>query len=159
MTQEGSQKSDKGIQVVDFNKAREEKLEEKRRKTERIFFRQLLGIYSVVGDNEIRQVELCDVSDDGLAFKIPYDANNPWPGDLKELPLRLYFTQDTYLPANVRIENSRPLIEDGIRYIRYGCSIDKTVSSYSAFKGFVNFLQLYSVHVHKDDGNLTFFYL
>jgi len=145
--------------VVDFSKKREEKLEEKRRKNERIFFKQILGIYTVVGKNELRPVEIVDVSEDGCSFQVPYDPNTPWPKGIEELPLRLYFTQDTYLPIQLQIQNSRPLIEEGNRYVRYGCSVDKTLTSYPAYQEFVRFLQLYSLHAHKDEGNATLFYL
>jgi len=145
-------------QVIDFNKVREEKLEEKRRKNERIFFKQILGVYTVVGKNELKHVEIVDVSEDGCSFQVPHDPNSLWPRDVEELPLRLYFTQDTYIEVQLKIKNSRPLIENGGRFIRYGCSIDKTFSSYPAFQEFVRFLHLYSLHAHKDEGNVTLFY-
>lgn len=146
-------------QVIDFAKIREEKLEEKRRKNERVFFKQILGIYTVVGKNELKQVEIVDVSEDGCSFQVPYDPKSPWPRDIEELPLRLYFTQDTYLPIQLKIQNSKPLIEEGGRFVRYGCSVDKTLSSYPAYQEFVRFLHLYSLHSHKDDGKVTLFYV
>jgi hypothetical protein len=107
----------------------------------------------------MRPIELIEVSDDGCSFQVPFDPNSPWPTDLKELPIRLYFSQDTYVSVMLKIQNSKPSIDNGVRYTRYGCAIDKTVSSYPAYSGFVNFLKLYSEHAHKDMGDVSVFYL
>lgn len=145
--------------VVDFSEVRAQKLEEKRRKAERIFFKQILGIYCVVDNEEIRPLEVIDVSEEGCSFQIPFTAENPWPRETKDLPLRLYFSQDTYLPINVTIQNSRPAIENGVRYIRYGCKVDQSTQSFEAYQQFIRFLRLYAEHAHKDNGRVTFFYL
>ena len=152
-------KNNQTNQVVDFNEARAQKLDEKKRKAERIFFKQLLGVYSVVGDHSMRQIELLEVSDDGLSFQVPFNSKDPWPSDMTELPLRLYFSQDTYIPVHLRIQNARQSIQDGTRYVRYGCSVDKEVSSYPAYLQFVSFLRAYSEHAHRDKGDVTIFYL
>ena len=148
-----------GKRVVDFNEAREQKLEEKRRKNERVLLKNLLGIYCVTEDEKIRAIDVVDVSDDGLSFQITFDPTNPWPNSAKDLGLRLYFTQDTYLPVRVQILNSRPVIDHGIRYVRYGCKIDPSLTSVETFKQFVAFLKSYSEHAHRDLGDVTLFYL
>ncbi|MEN9724152.1 MAG: hypothetical protein RJB38_2138 [Pseudomonadota bacterium] len=150
---------DGGVKVVDFNRIRSQKMDEKRRKTERIFFQNLLGVYCVTGNTEVRQLQLVDVSEDGIAFLIPFDTKNPWPRESGDLPIRLYFTQDTYLPIQVRVVNSRPSIENGVRYVRYGCTIDQTLQSYETYSQFVRFLKSFSEQAHKDDGNTSVFYL
>lgn len=147
-------------QVVDFNEVRTRKMEEKRRKTERIFFRQLLGIYSVVGEGGgMRPIEIVDVSEEGLAFQVQYRAGDHWPQGEKDLVIRLYFSQDTYVPVHLKVQNSRPCVEEGVRYTRYGCLVDQTVSSSEAYLGFVRFLKAYAEHAHKDTGSASFFYL
>jgi hypothetical protein len=147
-------------QVVDFTRVRAQKLEEKRRTTERIFFKQLLSVYSVIGHSSMFPIELIDLSEDGCSFQIPYDPNNPWPKDATaDLPLRIYFSQDTYLEVRARIQNSRPSIENNRRYVRYGCSVDKSTQSYAAYQQFVRFLKTYSEHAHKDRGDVSVFYL
>ncbi len=149
--------------VVDFNQARTQRMDEKRRKTERIFFKHLLGVYCVTegttGHPEMRQLEIADISEDGCAFQVPFDSKNPWPNQLKEMTLRLYFSQDTYIPINVKIQNSRPSIENGKKYHRYGCAVDTSLKSYEAYQKFVSFLKSYSEHAHKDTGDVTLFYL
>lgn len=158
MSQRTGNSSDKQQRVVDFKQAREQRLQEKRRKAERIFFKHLLGVYTVTGD-QMRPIELLDISEDGCSFQVPFDPRKPWPADTNDIPLRLYFSQDTYLPIVVKVENSNPLIDGGVRYVRYGCSVDKSTSSFEAFQQFVRFLKLYAEHAHKDAGNATQFYL
>jgi len=150
---------EEGSEVIDFNQKRAQRLDEKRRKTERIFFKQMLGIYCVTDNSELKSVELMDVSEDGLSFQVPFDSANPWPKNTGEIPLRLYFSQDTYLPVTLKIQNSRHHIEESTRYIRYGCAVDKSISSYEAYKQFVKFVSFYAEHAHKDTGKVTLFYL
>lgn len=145
--------------LVDFSEVRAQRLEEKRRKTERIFFKHILGVYSVVGNSGMRSVDLIEMSEDGCSFQVPYDPKEPWPRDTSEIPLRLYFSQDTYLEIIVRPQNSRPSIENSVRYVRYGCAVDTSTKSYPAYQQFVKFLKLYSEHARKDMGDVTMFYI
>jgi hypothetical protein len=145
--------------VIDFNEVRAQKLDEKRRTTERIFFKHLLNVYSVLGHTTMFPIEFIDISEDGCSFQIPYDTEKPWPTDTTELPLRIYFSQDTYLEIRVNILNSRPSIENNRRYVRYGCKIDNATASYAAYQQFVKFLRSYSEHAHKDLGDVSVFYL
>jgi len=147
------------VKVVDFNQVRTQKMDEKRRKTERIIFQNLLGVYCVVDNSQMKQLQLVDVSEDGIAFLVPFNVKNPWPSETGEMPIRLYFTQDTYLPIQVQIVNSKPFIDAGIRYVRYGCAVDTTLQSYETYLQFVRFLKSFSEQAHKDEGKDTVFYL
>ena len=93
MSEDSNNTTDPKNRVVDFTEAREQKLEEKRRKNERIFFKQMLGIYGVTGSDEVRPIEIVDLSDDGLSFQVPFNPEDPWPKSTEELPIRLYFSQ------------------------------------------------------------------
>ena|SRR5579859_1918680 len=146
-------------QVIDFAEVRAQKLEEKRRSTERILFKHLLSVYSVVGDATMCPIELVDVSEEGCSFQIPFNPEKVWPSDLTEIPLRLYFSQDTFLEVYVQIQNSRPSIENGVRFTRFGCAIDKTRTSAVAYQQFVRFLKSYAEYAQKDSGGVTVFYL
>jgi hypothetical protein len=162
MTQGTGNSNGKGTEierVVDFNEAREQRLEEKRRRTERIFFKKLLGVYSVIEHTQMHPIELIDISESGCSFQVPYDSENIWPSKSDSIPIRLYFSQDTYLEVFLKIQNSRPSIEANQRYVRYGCTIDQEVKSYPAYQQFVRFLKLYAEHSHKDMGDVTLFYL
>jgi hypothetical protein len=154
-----NQQGDGQLTVIDFNQARTEKLDEKRRKTERIIFQNLLGVYCVTENTQMKQLQLVDISETGISFLVPFNIKNPWPKEDADLPVRLYFTQDTYLPIQVRIVNSRPFIEDGSRFVRYGCQVDQTLQSYETYRQFVGFLKSYSEQAHKDEGNDSVFYL
>jgi hypothetical protein len=146
--------------VIDFNEVRAQKLEEKRRKTERVFFKSLLSVYSLVGDTKMLPIELIDVSEEGLSFQIPHDPENKWPKDAdEEIPLRLYFSQDTFLEIRAKIQNSRPSIESNARYTRFGCSIDQKTASYPAYQQFVRFMKSYAEQSKKDTGGVSVFYL
>lgn len=156
----GNTKDGSGIQqVVDFTEARQQRLEEKRRSAERVFFKHLLSVYCVVGEHQMRPIELIEVSEDGCSFQVPFDGDKPWPNEATEMPIRLYFSQDTYISLMLTIANSRPCIDQGVRYVRFGCTVDKTLSSYPAFEQFVRFLRAYSEHSHKDKGDVSVFYL
>lgn len=146
--------------VVDFNQARELRLEEKRRRTERIFFKNLVSVFSVIDQGKMSPIEVIDVSEDGCSFQLPFTLNAPqaWPQKSSGLPIRLYFSQDTYLEIFVQVENSRAVYENNTRYVRYGCSVDKELTSYPAFKLFVQFLRTYAEHSHKDNGDVSIFY-
>ncbi len=155
----GNNTTHEGSQVIDFTQIREQKLEEKRRTTERVFFKHLLSVYTVAGRDSMFPVDIMDVSDDGIAFQVPFDPQKPWPADLKAFPLRLYFSQDTYMEVHVSIQNSRAAIENHARFLRLGCAIDKTTSSYPAYQSFVHFLKSYCSLAQKDKGGTSIFYL
>lgn len=156
--QNGKSETKQLERVVDFNQVREKRLEEKRRRTERIFFKNLISVYSVTGPSEAHPVELIEISAEGCSFQTPFDVKNPWPTQSEQVPIRLYFSRDTFLEIFVKIQNSRSSIEDGKRYIRYGCTIDKEVRSYPAYLAFVRFLELYSEQAHRDMGDVSAFY-
>ena len=155
----GNQDEGKIDQVVDFIEARAQRMDEKRRKAERIFFKHLLSVYCVVGESQMKPIELLEVSEDGCSFQVPFDSEKPWPMNANELPIRLYFSQDTYIPLHLTVANSRPCIDQGNRFVRFGCSVDKTLTSYPAYEQFVKFLRMYSEHAHKDKGDVSVFYL
>ena len=145
-------------QVVDFREKREQKLEQKRRATERVLFRSLLSVYCVAGNDRLRAIEIVDISEDGLGFQVPFDSKNPWPAQTEDVPLRLYFSQDTFIEIRVKVQNSRPGIDNGARYIRYGCTIDKTLTNYPAYAAFVGFMKAYAEHSRQDQGNVYISY-
>ena len=154
----GSSESKQQERVVDFTQVREKRLEEKRRRTERIFFKNLISVYSVTGPSDAHPIELIEMSEEGCSFQTPFDTQNPWPTQSDQVPIRLYFSRDTFLEIFVKIQNSRASIENGKRYTRYGCAIDKEVSSYPAYQAFVRFLGLYAEQAHRDMGDVSAFY-
>jgi hypothetical protein len=151
--------NDSENRVVDFNEARELRLEQKRRRTERILFRNLVSVYSMDENSKPFPVDLIEISETGCSFQVLADAPTSSLIKKQEIPLRIYFSQDTYLEIFAKVMNSRASIEKNRRYVRYGCEIDKSVKSYTTYRLFVQFLKQYSIDAHRDLGNTTAFYL
>lgn len=152
-------KNDSQGQVISFSKAREAKIEEKRRRYERILFKHILGVYCVAEGHGLKAVELVDVSADGLSFQLPVNSKNLEslaPGN--ELTFRFYFSQDTFVPIIVKVMNERSCVEDGQKYVRFGCVVDSSAQSYETYKSFVVFLSKYAEAAQQDKGDLKFFF-
>lgn len=151
--------SGKDGQVISFTKVREARIEEKRRKYERILFRHILGVYCVAEGQGLKAVELVDVSTDGMSFQLPIHSKNLEALRAgSEMGFRFYFSQDTFIPVHVKIQNERQCIEDGQKYIRFGCTVDITSQSYETYKLFVMFLSKYAETSQQDKGDLKFFF-
>lgn len=148
-----------GTEIIDFKSAQHDKLEEKRRKNQRIIFRNMMGVFALTGDDKLKSIELIDLSDTGVSFRVPFNAEKPWPTDSSDLTIRLYFTQDTYIPLRVKVQNSKSMIEEGIRYTRYGCSVDQKMASYATYQKFVEFMKAYSTESYQDQGGVQVFYI
>ena len=142
-------------EIVSLDHFRNRKQEEKKRKTERIFFHHLVGIYSVVNPGKMVPVDLIDVSDEGLAIQVPYQSDRAWPTNTDNIPIRLYFSPESFMEIVVDIKNTRPTIENGSRYIRYGCLIHTEQKSFAAWQNFVNFLKAFSEVSEKDSGDIA----
>lgn len=145
--------------VINLNEVREQRLEEKRRKTERVFMNQFLGVYCMTGNNSMHQIEVVDVSEEGIGFQVPFNAEKPFPIADKNIPIRLYFNQESFLQVYVTIHNSRPVVQNGTRYTRYGCSVDQSTSTFAAYQAFVKFLQVYGEVSQKDNGDVNVFFV
>ena len=139
-------------QVIDLNQIRERKLIQKRRQTERIFFENFVSVYSVKSEKEIIPIEVIDVSEDGCSFQIPHHPEQTPSIQTSEVTLRFYFNSSSYMEILGRIEYSKHSISNQKRYIRFGCSIDKTTQSYPAYEHFVKFLKLYAESSRAETG-------
>ena len=146
--------------VVNLDQFRNRKSEEKKRKTERIFFHNLVGVYGITQPGKMVPVDLIDVSEGGLAIQVPYPtstmtADKVWPKDSTNLTLRLYFSPDSFMEVIVNVKNSGPTIENGSKYVRYGCQVSPDQRAYEAWKSFVNFLSVYTNVSERDSGNIN----
>ncbi len=152
MSQDNGTAGEKG-KVISFTKARKEHVEEKRRKYERILFKQILGAYCLIENEGLKAIELVDLSNEGLSFQLPLNSKNLTSiKEGKVITLRLYFSEQTYLPVVLKIENKRPCIENGQQFQRFGCSISKDTQSFAAYHSFVTFLAQYAEASHQDGG-------
>jgi hypothetical protein len=146
--------------VINLDQFRNKKTEEKKRKTERIFFHNLVGVYGIAQPGKMVPLDLIDVSESGLAIQVPYPDSNTsrdkvWPKDSSDLTIRLYFSPDSYMEVGVNVKNSRPTIENGSKYVRYGCEVHTEHRAFEAWKNFVNFMKAYSEVSEKDSGNIS----
>jgi hypothetical protein len=140
--------------IISLDQFRNRKQEDKKRKTERIFFHHLVGVYSVVRPGKMVPVDLIDVSEEGLAIQIPYNSEKSWPTDTNNIPIRLYFSPESFIEVLVDIKNTHSTIEGGTRYLRYGCSIHSEQRTFQAWTQFVGFLKAFSEVSEKDTGNI-----
>jgi hypothetical protein len=146
--------------VINLEQFRSRKSEEKKRKTERIFFHNLVGVYGIVQPGKMVPVGLIDVSEGGLAIQVPYPTENStadrmWPRDSVNLPIRLYFSPDSFMEVIVDVKNSHPTVENGSKYMRYGCEVQTEQRAYDAWKNFVSFLRSYTDVSERDSGNIS----
>ncbi len=151
--------STKEGQVINFDEARKARIEERRRKYERVLFKHVLGAYGVAEGEGLKAVELVDLSTEGLSFQLPHGSKNL--GAVKaghEMVFRIYFSEQSYIPIGVKIQNQRPYIEEGCAYERFGCAVDKTMQSYETYRLFVEFLRKYAETAHQDSGDMKIFF-
>jgi hypothetical protein len=153
--QDADQKEER---VIDFNRVREQRLEQKRRKNERVLFKNLLSVYLVQSSRHLIPVDLIDLSEEGCSFQLPQNHQNTLQPKKDEAVLRVYLSQETFLEIFVKLVHSRPAIESHQRFVRYGCEVNQKVQSYQAYRHFVQFLKSYSEHAHRDLGHATGFY-
>jgi hypothetical protein len=141
--------------IVSLDQFRNRKQEEKKRKTERIFFHHLMGTYAVVRPGKMVPVDLIDVSEDGLAIQVPYESDKSFPQDAKGIPIRLYFSPDSFMEVVVDVKNNHSTIEGGVRYLRYGCQVHAEQRAFTAWTQFIGFLKAFSEVSERDSGNIS----
>ncbi|MBP9674522.1 MAG: PilZ domain-containing protein [Bacteriovoracaceae bacterium] len=148
--------------VLDFVAKRKDSLEQKRRQFERVMFDSFLGCYSVIdAHGAIYATKLMDISPEGCLIQVPKQKNNKNVFKAEsDLTLRLYFTTEAFIPAVVKIKNSRPYTdENGDEFVQYGCQFDKNVSSFTALESFIQFIYKFSEHSHVDKGERRVYFL
>ena len=117
-------------QVIDFSAIRDAKIEEKRRKYERVLFKNILGVYCVAEGEGLKAVELIDISPEGLSFQLPVGSPNTKSIQVgTEMTIRFYFSQDTFIPVSLKVNNSRPCIEEGLLTLAMDAPYLKTLKA------------------------------
>ena len=146
---------------IDFVKKRKENIEKKRRAFERILFKDILGVYTVIDTNDgIFSIEMIDISKEGCLFQTPWiPGRDKKFKEESEIPLRMYFTKESFIPVNVIIKRASEHEQGGRAYMRYGCSFDKSVTSFSALNSFIDFLYKFAEHSAIDRGDPKVFFL
>lgn len=143
--------------VLNFSNARAEQIEERRRAYERVLFRNVLGVYTVMEQKGLQAIELVDISEKGMSFHVSIDSKYKLEiGEI--LNLRLYFAADSYLPISVKVVRALDTIVDGTAVRQYGCEIDTTFKSYGAVFHLFQFIRSCAEHGHIDSEHLKIFY-
>lgn len=148
--------------LLDFVGKRAESIEKKRRNFERILFQNFLGAYSVLDQQgSVTPVQLVDISHTGCLFQIPWDLKKESTfQETEELNLRIYFTNDSFIPTIVKIKHIQEYIDqDGVTYLQYGCEFDDSMPSFVALKSFINFLYQFAEHSSVDKGDSRVYFL
>ncbi|MEE2743733.1 MAG: PilZ domain-containing protein [Bdellovibrionota bacterium] len=140
--------------VINFEEKRSGNIEKKRRKFERIMFKNILGAYAVVNESEdLFQVSLIDISRDGIQLETPIVKGQKGHFEKgEEVNLRIYFTSNSFLPILIEIKYGQERIEEGRSFMRYGASFDKELSSFKALESFIDFLYKFAEHSLVDEG-------
>ena len=137
--------------VLNFKDKRTENIEEKRRSFERVVFKSFMGTYSVVdNDGSCYPITLLDISYEGCLFEIPWtraqSGKDSFFKEGKEICLRMYFTEKSYIPVVLTIRHGSEYIDGHGTYLRFGCKFDTTTSSYEALRAFVDFINKFAEH-------------
>jgi hypothetical protein len=154
--------SDDKKNVVDFNKKRQENIEQKRRTFERVVFQEFLGVYTVVDDQGSSfPIKLLDISGDGCQLQLPFSlkAKNQFKSGT-ELPLKLFFTKGSFLPAVVTVRHASEYIDkDGDAWLRLGGEFDTSLPSFQALSHFIQFIYQYAEFSCLDKGESKVYFL
>ncbi len=142
--------------IINLDQFRNRKQEEKKRRTERIFFDHLVGVYGMTEPGKMLRIDLTDVSEEGLGIQVPYDSGRNWPSKSDDVTIRMYFSEDSFMEIQVEVKNTRPTIENGSRYVRYGCLVKPAQRTSGAWQRFVQFLRAFAEISEKDSGNVGF---
>lgn len=147
--------------ILSFNEKREENIERKRRNFERILFNNFLGAYSVIDQaGVVFPIEMLDISQDGMSFRVPRGAIGSSFKKEDELTLRMYFTKNTFIPVVTNIKWMKDTKgDDGEFYLEYGVKFDKSVPTFEALRPFIDFLYKFAELSTEDKGKSKVYYL
>ena len=93
--------------------------------------------------------EEIDISKSGMSFRIPVNEGK-FELD-EEMEFRFYFSSKTYIPIKVTVKRVDK-IDDGLKYYQFGCSFDKSWSTYPAVEKFIEFIDLFTQSAKEDKG-------
>ncbi len=135
--------------IIDFVAKRQESIETKRRSFERVVFKNLLGVYSVISTNDsIYPLEMIDISHEGCLIQVPLNEKTDDKFKKGEnLTFRMYFTEHSFIPVLVHIVYGKEVEgENGSIFMQYGCEFDQDTSSFAAIASFIDFVYKFAEH-------------
>ncbi len=147
--------------LIDFAAKRKQNIEQKRRNFERIMFKDFLGCYTIIDNNDTgHPVDIVDISKDGLQFQV-FERDSKRFQEGMEIELRFYFTKQNYIPAVVQIRHSYDFDDSmsGKAHQRFGCTFDKSLPSFKAMESFLRFIYDFAEHSSTDKGDGKVYFL
>jgi len=136
--------------VVDMTERRMEMIMAERRQVRRTILSEFIGAFIIVPQKGLQKVALYDISENGLAFDLEFDAGTISVGD--EIAMRVYMNQQTYFPFVARIANAREISDEQVT--RHGVNFVKGTVNDEALYHFVKFIETVSASLQTDHGDV-----
>jgi hypothetical protein len=136
--------------VIDMTEKRNEIISQERRRVKRTILNEFIGAMVLVPRKGLLKVAIHDISENGLAFDIDFEAGYFTPGD--EVAMRVYLNQETYFPFIVTVQNIRAMPEEPV--YRHGANFVKGSINDEALHHFVKFIETVSAALQKDQGDV-----
>jgi hypothetical protein len=129
--------------VVNLAEIRSKRNDSERRQVKRHFLHEILQFFCVPGGGTMCPVEVLEGSETGCSFRVPHEKAGQIVG--AESPaFRIYLSRDSFILVGFRIVKAVDMTENGRKYMRFGCEIDRTYSSYPAYQQLLRFVDSYS---------------
>ena len=136
--------------VLDMTERRQAALQEERRTVRRTILTEFIGAFVVIPGYGLKKVALYDISEKGLSFDLEFELGKLNLGE--EVGMRVYLSQFTYFPFACNVTNVREVPEEGVS--RHGVNFVSDTVNEEALMHFVKFIELVSVDLHRDSGDL-----
>ncbi len=136
--------------VVDMTERRNEMITQERRLVRRTILSEFIGAFLVVPDRGLQKVTMHDISDNGIAFDIDFEAGQLKIGE--EVAMRVYLSNQTYFPFIIKIANARSIPAEGIS--RHGGNFVRGTVNDVALHHFVRFFETVSASLQTDHGDI-----
>lgn len=136
--------------VTDMTERRQEVLKEERRLVRRTILSEFIGAYAVIPEQGLAKVAIYDISEQGMAVDMETANGNFREGE--EVALRIYLSQDTFMPFVARVYNVRHIPEEGV--YRHGVAFMKESINNDALHHFISFLESVSASLKTDKGDV-----
>lgn len=136
--------------VTDITDIRMEAIQAERRTVKRTILTEFISSFVVVPEQGLLKVSIYDISEDGIAFDLPFEAGQFKVGE--EVAMRVYLTQKSYFPFITTVSNVREIHNDGI--IRHGTTFVKGTVNDEALYHFTKFIETVSADLSQDRGDV-----
>ncbi|MCM2279701.1 MAG: PilZ domain-containing protein [Oligoflexia bacterium] len=142
----GKKKENSGTRIVSLTEARAKRVAKERRDFERFFLGEMTQVFCVTETGDLFPIEIVELSQAGCSFRVPFESADKVNLDNtgRFVQLRFYMSRDTYLPVAVKVTNTNPMLEQGFKYVRFGCGVEKELSSYQAYRQLVLFMDAFA---------------